>query len=344
VSPRTDDAAQEYEQRSWRELEAGHLPLRAQERLASMAADHAFTSDLTTAEHHAVRSVGFVPVGQVLGASVYQIGWRGGWDCGVRYAGYGQRAGGFNAGGFSGMGMSGYPVGGPGSAYSVSSVDVSPWRATLRQAQQRAMSRLEQEARALGGDGVVAVRFSERQVASGVVEFHVIGTAVRAAAGPHPTRLFTCDLSGQDFGRLLQSGFVPTALLFGVAVMTRHDDWATRMNNRSWANVELAGYTQLVTDTRAEARRALAREAAAARSEIAVMSTHEDRISESECALVEGGRDHLVRTTFLGTGVAQLPRRNRSAVPAPLPILRLRDRPQTDIERTRTRTERTIRG
>ncbi len=320
-----DEADQKaYEQRSWAELEAGRLPLRAQERLATMQADHAFTSDLTTAEHHAVRSVGFVPVGQVMGASVFQIGYTGGWDCGVRY--------GYGAGyrGFSGMGMG-------QSLTGVGTVEVTPWRRALQDAQRRAVGRLEQEARALGGDGIVAVRFQESNVANGAVEFSVIGTAVRAAVGPHPPTLFTSDLSGQDFARLVTAGYVPTALLFGIAVQTRHDDWATRANKASWSNVELEGYTRLSTDTRAAARMSLARAAASSGAEMVVLSSHQDRVSEHECRLVEQARDHVMRTTFLGTAIAAVPRHRRTAEhePPPLPILRLRDRASSFVETTR---------
>jgi hypothetical protein len=351
VSSSAEDAARlAYEERSNRELEAGRLPLRAQERLATMAADHAFTSDLTTAEHHAIRGVGFVPVGQVMGASVFQIGYTGGWDCGVRYGGgyggggygtggFGGRGpmrmggGGFNSGGFSGAGMGG----GYGGALVAQTIEVTPWKRALVNAQQRAVGRMEQEARALGGDGVVAVRFTENRVANGAVEFLVIGTAVRSSGPTHPSRLFTSDLSGQDFARLVHHGYLPTSLLFGLAVMTRHDDWVTRMNNSSWQNVELGGYTQLVNDTRAEGRLALARAAASAGATFAVLSTHYDRVTEHECMLVEGGHDHVMRSTFVGTGVVAVPRRGGPAPDTltPLPIMRLRDRTEAVVETTR---------
>ena len=38
-------------------------------------------SSLTSDEFAAVRSVGFQPVGQVLGAAVYNIGYTGGYGC-----------------------------------------------------------------------------------------------------------------------------------------------------------------------------------------------------------------------------------------------------------------------
>ncbi len=340
-----DEAARRaYEERSFAELEAGRLPLRAQERLASMNADHAFTSDLSTAEHHAVRSVGFVPVGQVMGASVFQIGYTGGWDCGLRGA-YGYRGGGmldgsgrvFNVGGFSGAGMGGMGMGGMGmGGYDYQTVDVTPWRRALLEAQQRAVGRLEQEARALGADGVVAVRFRENHLGSGMVEFLVIGTAVRNSGPTHPAgRLFSCDLSGQDFAQLALAGYLPTGLLFGMAVMTRHDDWGTRMNQRSWANVELAGFTNLAIDTRAEARLALARAAASAGSTLAVLATHTDQVSEHECQIMEGGRDHVMRTTFVGTGVVEVGRGAGHDLPDALPIMRLSDRRPEFVESTR---------
>lgn len=345
-----DQAAQRaYEERSWRELEAGRLPLRAQERLAAMEADHAFTSDLTAAEHLAVRAAGFEPVGQVMGASVFQIGYTGGWDCGLtgglgamRTGPYGMRTGpygmrgmgggGFNTGGFSGRGMAGGSgaagVGTYGQYLTCNTVTVTPWQRALQQAQRLAMGRLEQEARALGGDGVVAVRFTENHLQNGAVEFVVIGTAVRAPGTTRAAHLFTSALRGQDMVRLLQAGWMPTRLLFGIACMTRHDDLATRWNQAGWSNVELAGYTQLVLDTRGEARLSLAREAAEVGAEAAILEDTYERITEHECYLVEGGHDHVVRTTFVGTGLVRLGgRARRGPVHASLPILRLRDRP-----------------
>lgn len=341
AGPEDEAAQQTYQERSLRELEAGRLPLRAQERLATMRTDEAFTSDLSVAEHHAVRSVGFVPVGQVMGASVFQIGYTGGWDCGIRYAGYGGRGyGGRMAPGGVGGGMVGGGIAGGtswgGGAGQVRTVEVTPWQRALVEAQQRAVGRMEAEARLLGGDGVVAVRFAEGAVTRGAVEFSVIGTAVRAAGRTHVQRPFTSDLSGQDFAQLLLAGYAPTALLFGTAVLTRHDDWQTRMGSRSWQNVELAGYTALVNDTRAQARLALARAAASAGASFAVLAQHSDHVTEHECALVEGGHDHVMRSTFLGTGVVSATRTLRQPdVPTPLPILRLTDRPAGATTRTR---------
>ena len=63
------------------ELSAGRLPMRAQWRLAEQrqraerGEPGSFTSDLTVEEFAAIRSVGFSPVGQVMGSAVYNVGW-----------------------------------------------------------------------------------------------------------------------------------------------------------------------------------------------------------------------------------------------------------------------------
>ena len=46
-------------------------------------------SALSTDEFAAIRSAGFEPVGQVLGAAVYNVGYTGGYACPGAWAGYG---------------------------------------------------------------------------------------------------------------------------------------------------------------------------------------------------------------------------------------------------------------
>src|SRR5215813_8380766 len=131
---------EQVEQRSIQELEAGRLPVRAQQRLATIRADRAFTSDLTVDEHHAIRSVGFEPVGQVLGSCVYHIGWTGSWNCG--YGG---------GGGWSGGGWGGW-AGGYTSVVS----EAEGLSRSLFEARELAMRRMQAECAGLRGDGVVA--------------------------------------------------------------------------------------------------------------------------------------------------------------------------------------------
>src|SRR5260370_27453692 len=57
------------------------LPPGARARLAEIRGSGTWGSALSTAEFAAIRSAGFEPVGQVLGAAVYNIGYSGGYYC-----------------------------------------------------------------------------------------------------------------------------------------------------------------------------------------------------------------------------------------------------------------------
>src|SRR5580698_8044765 len=65
------------------------LPPAALSRLAEIKSSGTWSSALSTAEFAAIRSVGFEPVGQVVGAAVYNIGYTGGYGCPGAWSGYG---------------------------------------------------------------------------------------------------------------------------------------------------------------------------------------------------------------------------------------------------------------
>jgi hypothetical protein len=69
---------------------------------------------------------------------------------------------------------------------------------------------------------------------------------------------FTCDLSGQDFAKLIMTGWVPAGLVLGISIGSRHDDRDTARQTR-WrsGNTEVAGWTELVNESRHDARRQL---------------------------------------------------------------------------------------
>src|ERR1043165_6893803 len=87
-----DELAQEKRAaESVQSLEAGRLPLNAVDRLKDQAArqgtpGHIFTSDLSVNELALTDQVGLHPLGQVMGSSVYHVGWqwmpRTAWDSG----------------------------------------------------------------------------------------------------------------------------------------------------------------------------------------------------------------------------------------------------------------------
>jgi uncharacterized protein YbjQ (UPF0145 family) len=306
---------------SIQEIAAGRLPLQAQWRINEQRHQRdageagAFTSALSVQEFAAIRSVGFSPVGQVLGSAVYNVGWSYS-GCGY-YGGYGYSryggGGGFNSGGFSGMGM-----GGMGGAWSPAPVvDVPAVRQLLEQARHRAVERMRVEAAGLGGDGVVGVRLSVGSFYGNGLEFMAIGTAVRADGAKRPKQPFTSDLSGQDFAKLIRAGWVPVDLVQGVGAVIRHDDWAQRMQQSSWMNQEMVGSTQLVTAARAAARDSIAADAAKRGAHTIVLQSMQLNIFETRCAYGgEDAHDHLVDAFLWGTAIVPL---NKSAKPAPMP-------------------------
>ena len=262
-----------------------------------------FTSNLTVNEHHSIRSAGFTPVGQVLGSCVYAIGYTGTWNCGF-WGGYGR------SGGFSGM--------------ASHTVEAPGLRDSLYEARRLAMQRMQGEAAALGGDGVVAVRLTVAPFEGAGLEFRALGTAVRADGDVRPRQPFTSDLSGQEFGSLILAGWVPAGLVLGIAVMVRHDDWRTQYQNTSWRNTEVGGYTDLVTTARAKARERLRHDCARHGGETVVVRDLTLRISERSCnAANSEGHDHIAEAMVVGTAITRFRHAGGNAPVPPLPILRL---------------------
>src|SRR5450631_2397415 len=101
------------------------LPQHARERLQDMRAKRLFTSDLSVSEFLLVKEAGFDPVGLVMGSSIYQI-------------------------------TPSIPTLSP-NAPGCELVDMTR---ALYHARELAMNRMEEEADALGADGVVGVRLT----------------------------------------------------------------------------------------------------------------------------------------------------------------------------------------
>ena len=263
--------------------------------MAEIRGSGTWGSALSTDEFAAIKGAGFEAVGQVLGAAVYNIGYRG-YGCPM----YGGR---YNLG-FGGYGGYGYN---PGTATSGggSRSAYAPLVQTLYEARRTALGRMTAECRELGGHGVVGVRLTIGGFPAGGLEFKAIGTAVRAPGGVPLREPFTSDLSGQDFAKLIHAGWVPAALVLGIAVGARHDDWAT-VSQTSWGagNTEVSGYTELVNVTRHDARVQLERDVARHGADGVVIQEMTLRVGEHECPVQEGRRDHLAEATIIGTAVA----------------------------------------
>jgi uncharacterized protein YbjQ (UPF0145 family) len=269
------------------------LPPAAHQRLAGIRRTGTWGSALTADEFTAIRSCGFEPAGQVLGAAVYNIGYTGGYVCPGSWAGYG---------GFVTPVSTATSVSGTGGGLG----SFAPMVATMYEARRTAIGRMEHECAELGGHGVVGVQLTIGAFPAGGLEFKAIGTAVRAPGAPPLRRPFTSGLSGQDFAKLFMNGWVPAGLALGISLGSRHDDWVTRRQT-SWGagNTEVHGYTELVTGTRHDARVQLDRDVRGMGAGGVVVSSIDTRVHERECTMQEGARDHIVEITIIGTSIVR---------------------------------------
>ncbi len=191
-------------------IEAGGIPLGAEERLASIRdTGGAFTSDLSTADFALCRQVGLRPLAQVMGTSIYQVGYQQslGWL-------------------------------GPGRVVPPAMVtELNTLTNAWNEARERALGRLAREALLVGADAVVGVNVSAEasrwsdSMSSGVIEYSVVGTAARRDGGPglrdgHPV---LTELSVADYAKLVGAGIEPAGIVAWSSVCYSTYGYATAM-------------------------------------------------------------------------------------------------------------------
>ena len=260
--------------------------------MAAIRSSGTWGSALTVEEFAAIRSVGFEPVGQVFGAAVYGTGSTSGYSCP-------------GAQGSSGDGLLPRPAtqvsgrGGPGS--------FGPLVQTMDLARHTAVGRMITECAELGGHGVIGVRLSRESFPLGGPQFTALGTAVRAKGALYGQPVpFTCEVSGQDFAKLIMAGWVPAGLVLGISIGSRHDDRETARQTR-WGsgNTEVAGWTELVNESRHDARGQLEGDLTRLGAEGVVIATMEMLVRERDCPVQVGRHDHIVEATLTGTAIAR---------------------------------------
>lgn len=254
-------------------------------------------------EFGATSIVGFEPVGQVFGTTVAYLG-------------------------PPGLGRCFVPV--PRAAAPTGRSTADPHNrllAKLTAARRLALERAVAECQALGGDGIIGARMSSGPFFTDTVEFTVEGGAVRAQASTRPAEPFTTHVSGQELSQLLRSGWMPFALVFGLAIAACHFDGTmfdqTSRGVGTAGNHEVSGYTSLVNDARREARTALeyaVRERGGAGAVIQEMTLH---FGERECPLAEQRFDYVAEAAVLGSAIVPFDRSGPAAQPGPLAIMRL---------------------
>jgi uncharacterized protein YbjQ (UPF0145 family) len=263
------------------------LPVHARERLSSMRRDAKhqglFTSDLSVNEFLLVREAGFDPVGLVIGSSIYHIGYQ--------FVGWRQNQ------------------------------EVNVLSQAMYHARELAMTRMEEEADALGADGIVGVRLevTRHEWGQSLAEFVAIGTAIRSRSG-QPFRNahgmpFTSDLSGQDFWTLLQTGYRPVGMVMGSCVYHVAQQGIGQWMRQMGQNVEMANYTQALYDARELAMERMQTEAVSLKAE-GIVGT---QINERS----HGWGSHVIE--FFAVGTAVIPITADHEVPPPALTLLLND-------------------
>jgi uncharacterized protein YbjQ (UPF0145 family) len=271
--------------------------------MAEIRGSGTWGSALSADEFTALRSAGFEPAGQVLGAAVYNIGYTGGYTC----------PGGWATARFGGVVAARTQVSGYGGMGSF-----GPLTRAMYEARRKALGRMMEECADLGGHGVVGVSLTFGPFPLGGLEFKAIGTAVRGTGAPTPRRPFSSDLSGQDFAKLVMSGWVPVGLAMGISIAARHDDWTVTQARWSGSNMEVGGYTELVNMARHDARTQLEADVVRFGAEGVVIATNHLRVRERECPSTENRRDHIAEATMVGTAITRF---TSAATATPPPVL-----------------------
>jgi uncharacterized protein YbjQ (UPF0145 family) len=261
------------------------LPVHARERLSIMRGDAAhrglFTSDLSVNEFLLVRESGFDPVGLVVGSSIYHIGFQ-----------------------FSNWRQN---------------MEVNVLSQAMYHARGLAMTRMEEEASALGADGIVGVRLviTSYEWGESMAEFMAIGTAIRSRSGQQYRNAlgkpFTSDLSGQDFWTLLKAGYRPVGMVMGTCVYHVAHQSFGQMMRQIGQNVEYANFTQAIYDARELAMERMQAEAAGlgAQGVVGVNIVEDSR----------GWGSHVIE--FFAVGTAIIPISAEHQIPPPALTLSL---------------------
>ena len=264
------------------------LPEAARDRLSKMSGHGGqkamFTSDLTVNEFLLVKEAGFDPVGLVVGSSNYHIGYQQ-------------------------------------SSYSQNQ-ELTVLTQAMYHARELAIARMEEEADALGADGIVGVRLEVGRYEWGesLAEFLAIGTAVRSHDGKNHRapdgKPFTSDLSGQDFWTLLRSGYRPLALVMGNCVYHVAHQTLRGFFKTAGQNVEMVNFTQALYDARELAMERMQAEATQVQAEGIVGTQIHERS--------HGWGSHVIEFFSVGTAIASTSTDHQ--ISTPQMVLTLNDR------------------
>jgi uncharacterized protein YbjQ (UPF0145 family) len=258
-------------------LSRGDIPVTAKTRLAELRAstntdEHLFSSNLAPDELALLRKHGYRPLGMVSGSAIYHVG--------AAFA-------------------------------SLEDCEVKQLTHAYDAATELAVSRLEQEVRALGAHGVIGVRLklTRHEWGEKTIEVQAVGTAITSPRET-PKRPWLSDLSGQEWWALHRAGYSPVALVWGhcswFVLTTREDQqiW------QSWSNKEFTHWSDALSSARTLALKDIKERTKEAGGAGITGVRIERRLSEVELVRPQGSWDpiysykhHNLLVSIIGTAI-----------------------------------------
>jgi uncharacterized protein YbjQ (UPF0145 family) len=288
-------------------VEAGGIPLRAEERLAEEAGPHSklFTSDLSVNEFVLARDAGCQPIAQLMGSSIYHIGQI--------------------------------------PDYKGKTAELTVISDGHRVSRRRALARLWREAVLVGADAVIGVKLRDRMITMGargkggddggeVIEFTVVGTAIRAPFLTHPKgEPIVTDLSGQDLWALVQDGWEPCGFFFDFC---KFHGW--HVTSGPSGGGEVTSANAVVETARKLVMDRVVAQAKAASAEFVVGSDLTIEVGEVPCGYGGCKLDDLdVNVSWFGTGIRRIPGWKQPLADVPplmLSMMSVKKRRDTDLD------------
>jgi uncharacterized protein YbjQ (UPF0145 family) len=296
----------------------GGLPLAARQRVERQRASGVTGSFLSAPAAASVKSAGLIPVGEVFGCLVMNLGWSGS-GC----AWWSSGGGGF----LSGWGTSPVTTSGSGDQRT----SFAPYVRGFEAAWHGAVDRMLAEARELGAHGVVGVRMGRARLDGAAWEFTALGTAVSSSDPdlvPFPTEaghVWCTSLSAEDCASAILSGYLPYEMVLGISVSTKHEDMELKQQRASWTNTEVTGMTYLIQAARDESRARIEASATHTGGAELVITQMDLSEFETQCGM-QDGRDLHAESVVVGTTLIPLPNFHRRAETSRvLTVLPLRD-------------------
>ena len=288
-------------------VENGGIPLRAEERLAEEAGPHSklFTSDLSVNEFVLARDAGCHPIAQLMGSSIYHIGQI--------------------------------------PDYKGKTAELTIISDAHRASRRRALARLWREAVLVGADAVIGVKLRDRMITMGargkggddggeVIEFTVVGTAIRAPFLTHPKgEPIVTDLSGQDLWALIQDGWEPCGFFFDFC---KFHGW--HVTSGPSGGGEVTSANAVVETARKLVMDRVVAQAKAASAEFVVGSDLTIDVGEVPCGYGGCKLDDLdVNVSWFGTGIRRIPGWKQPLADVPplmLSMMSVKKRRDTDLD------------